>query len=198
LRGWHLRLTVGGGLGIMHRGMQGQTVYSLALGLHLGCLLGCGCGHAALQKEMNMNTLMWGPGADWCQISISVDRPSYKASDKIFLTVVLRNISKHQAQYQPFPFAPGVDYTVTLKRGAPVALTAFGSLMKDSAEQSSSAVESLAPGQDVVYEIYLNRQYDLTLAEHYAARVTRKIETADRGHALAVSNVVEFEIEEAE
>ena len=194
-----MRLTASSSLENMHREMQSRIVSSLALvGLHLGCLLGSGCGHTTLQKETNMSTLTWGPGADWCQISLSVDRPSYKASEKVFLTVVLRNISKHPVQYQPFPFAPGVDYTVTQKGGAPIALTAFGSLMKDAAGQSSSAVERLSPGQDVVYEVYLNRQYDLTLAQHYAARVTRKIETADRGHALAVSNVVEFEIEEAE
>lgn len=146
-----------------------------------------------------MNDLKWGPVTAWCQISASADRPSYKASENVYITVVIKNVSGQPAQYQPYPFAPGVDYEVSFEDGEPAELTAFGRLRRDSAGVSSSAVEKLETGEEIVYEILLNRRYDMTLAGHYKFQVSRQIGVDDRGSlSTAMSNAVDIEVMEQE
>ena len=146
-----------------------------------------------------MDDIQWGAVTGWCQISASVDKFKYSASDKVYISVVVKNVSDHPAKYQPFPFAPGVDYKVIYSGGSSVDLTAFGRLMRDSAGVSSSAIENLAPGEEVVYEVFLNRRYDITRAAQYQFQVFRQIEVDNHGNtSIAVSNPIVIEVVERE
>lgn len=140
-----------------------------------------------------MADLQWGPECDWCQISASVDRPTYKATENVLATVILKNISAKSVAYQAYPFAPGNDYEVT-RDGQAVPLTAYGQGMRDSADDFVEGSMPLEPGENVVYEIFLNRDFDLTLAGQYQLRATRAVNGANHKGLKAASNVVEFEI----
>ncbi|MDH4240101.1 MAG: hypothetical protein OEW48_11100 [Phycisphaerae bacterium] len=168
--------------------------------LALSFVLLKGCTSRVIQKEMKtMSDLEWGPVTAWCQISASADRPSYKASENIYVTVVLKNASGQTVQYQPFPFSPEIDYKVTFEDGAPVELTAFGRIRRDSAGITSSAVEKIMSGKEIVYEILLNRRYDMTLAGNYKFQVFRQIEVDSQGKlSTATSNIVDIEVVEQE
>lgn len=144
-----------------------------------------------------MSDLEWGPVTEWCRVSLSADRSSSVAGEKITVTVVLRNVSDKPVQYEPYPFAPGIDYKVFAAEGESAEMTAYGRLLRDSAGVSSSAVETLAPGQDVVYELLLSRVYDLTVAKSYRAQVSRVIVSQGRS-ATASSNVLKLEVSERE
>lgn len=165
-----------------------------------GCLLAATCKEApAAREKRTMADLQWGPVTGWCQISASTDRAAYKASENIHVTVVVKNVSAEPAAHPPYPFTGGVDYEVTRADGKPVELTAFGRLRKDAAGVSSEGVQTLAPGQQVVYEVLLNRRYDITTAGRYRFQVKRQVPAGGRRAALQVpSNVVEFEIQETE
>jgi hypothetical protein len=138
--------------------------------------------------------LQWGPVCDWCQISASVDRESYKATENVLATVIVKNVSARTVGYPAYPFAPGNDYEVT-QDGTAIPLTAYGKRMRASANDLREGAMPLKPGDDIVYELFLNRDFDLTLAGRYQLRVTRETAAGpSQKPAMANSNTVEFEI----
>jgi hypothetical protein len=142
-----------------------------------------------------MADLEWGPPSGWCRISASVDKPEFKASENVYITVVVRNASAAPVPYAAHPFAPDVDYHVTSADGKPVPLTAYGHGRKDAIAVASSRTEQLAPGEAVVYEILLGRVYDLTLAGTYRFQVAKEMgQPGQAGGPSASSNVLEFEV----
>ena len=141
-----------------------------------------------------MADLQWGPVCDWCQISASLDREVYKATENVLATVIVKNVSARTVGYPAYPFAPGSDYTVT-KDGEAMPLTAYGKCMQASAQDLREGAIPLKPGEDIVYELLLNRDFDLTLAGRYQLQVAREVQTGASGKpAKASSNAVEFEI----
>lgn len=143
-----------------------------------------------------MADLQWGPVCDWCQISASVDRKIYKVTENVFATVIVKNVSARTVAYPAYPFAPGNDYAVT-KDGAAMPLTARGRRMQESADDLAEGAIPLPPGEDLVYELFLNRDFDLTLPGRYQMQVAREVPTGpNEKPAQATSNAVEFEIVE--
>lgn len=141
-----------------------------------------------------MADLQWGPVCDWCQISASVDRKTFKASENVLATVIVKNVSTRSVAYPAYPFAPGNDYQVT-KDGQPMPLTGHGKRMRASADQLREGAIPLKPGEDIVYELFLNREFDLTLPGMYQFRVAREVLTGPNEKAdQAASNTVDFEV----
>jgi hypothetical protein len=149
--------------------------------------------------KAHMSELKWGQQTAWCQISVSMDKTEFKASENIYLTVVVKNASEKPVPYQPFPFAPGIDYEVKNADGSPASLTAYGTDSKESAGVSSSAIEELESGKEWVYEVLLNRRYDLTRAGQYRCEAFRQLGTdSSKRPVRATSNVVAFKVLEDE
>jgi hypothetical protein len=138
--------------------------------------------------------LEWGPVCDWCQISAAVDREFYKATENVLATVIVKNVSARTVAYMAYPFAPGNDYEV-VKDGTAMPLTAYGKRMRASSDDLREGAMPLKPGEDLVYELFLNREFDLTLVGRYQLQITREVLIgASEKPARASSNVVEFAI----
>jgi hypothetical protein len=123
-----------------------------------------------------------------------VDRDTYKATDNVMATVIVKNVSSRTVAYPAYPFAPGNDYQVT-REGEAMPLTAHGKRLRASADQLREGAIPLKPGEDIVYELLLTREFDLTVAGAYQLQVAREVRTGTAEKpAQATSNIVDFKI----
>ena len=143
-----------------------------------------------------MEPLEWGQAVGGFRLSASLDKTTFSPCEPIRVSLVFRNVEKEPRPYT----AQGADFDYDIDcrtvSGEPVALTAFGSRMKENRGHGRRAEGQLPPNGQLVSELLLGRHVDLSLGAKYTVTISRSVALGDRTSAMVVANSLAFEVRE--
>ena len=149
---------------------------------------------------MSDDEIKWGPAIWDARLSISLDRPRLPVMEPVYITLLLHNGGTRAVHYNVQ--CEWEDFNLQLQLdGEAVAVTRFGQLMAAAVLSEGSIARVVEPGQDAVWELMVNRYFDMTTSGVYVLKVSRPIAQApDDASSFATStiesNELEFELTE--
>jgi hypothetical protein len=145
---------------------------------------------------MSVQTLEWGSSVHGVKLSLSVDAERFVPQDAIRLTIAMRNDGSREINYVTASVWDDFEFRVRLE-GQEVKLTRFGDILTQSKNVARTIGQGLPPGQELIWEIQLDRYYDMTTTGKYEVRASRSLVDPAGGKPLRVtSNTLTIQVVE--
>jgi hypothetical protein len=124
----------------------------------------------------------------------SLSKAVFKADEPVRVKVVFENASDQELPYGAQ--AKVFDYYLDCRdeQGEPMPFTRFGQRMAGNRGEGRYITSTLPAAEQLVNEISVSRQVDLTLPGRYTLRITREIFPGQGSSDRVHSNVCSFEI----
>ena len=138
----------------------------------------------------------WGTPVDGLALSIATDKPEYAPVEVVILRIAFKNVGKAEKDIGvPNTLDRTYHVKVALENGRECPRTEFGKRSYDVDPTAGFSLR-LKPGEERTNGFELARRFDLSMIGLYTVVVETPIRMPDGSCSAAVSNKVEFTIDD--